>query len=281
LNKFLVKKALENFFIEDIGERDISTSIFPDELVTTGSFIAKSDGIISGFPILIEAYKLFEEDVKVELFITEGSYVKSGTIIASVIGPIKVLLAAERVVLNLLQRMSGIATQTNIAIQTLDSRHTRVCDTRKTMPGLRIFDKYAVRCGGGFNHRSGLYDTVMLKDNHVAFAGSIKSAIETLRGTLGHTVKIEVETENIEQVIEAIDAKADIIMFDNATPNEVKEYCSLVPSTIITEASGGINLENISMYRDTGVDYISLGMLTHSVKAFDISFNIEGSFKRR
>ncbi|MDF2606389.1 MAG: nicotinate-nucleotide pyrophosphorylase [Bacillales bacterium] len=281
MNKFIVKKALENFFIEDIGERDLSTTIFPDELVTTGKFIAKSDGIICGFPILLEAYKMFEEDVKVELLINEGSFVKSGTVIASVIGPIKVLLAAERVVLNLLQRMSGIATQTNFAILALNSEHTRVCDTRKTMPGLRIFDKYAVRCGGGFNHRSGLYDTVMLKDNHVAFAGSIKSAVETLRNTLGHTVKIEVETENIDQVIEAIDSKADIIMFDNATPSEVKEYCALVPSTIITEASGGITLENISMYSDTGVDYISLGMLTHSVKALDISFNIEGSFKRR
>jgi nicotinate-nucleotide pyrophosphorylase (carboxylating) len=281
MNKLLVKKALEQFYIEDIGERDLSTLIFPDDLIVTGNFVSKSNGIICGLDVLKLAYMTFEEDVVINLKVKEGMFVESGTIIATVKGPIKILLAAERVILNLLQRMSGIASQTNLVVLELNSPHTRVCDTRKTMPGLRIFDKYAVRVGGGYNHRSGLYDAVMLKDNHIAYSGSIMQAVKTLRDTLGHTVKIEVETESKEQVLEAVNANVDIVMFDNASPSEVAEYCEIVPPSITTEVSGGITIDNIGLYRNTGVDYISLGMLTHSVKALDISFNIEGSFKRR
>lgn len=170
--------------------------------------------------------------------------------------------------------MSGIATATNKAVKTLQSDHTRICDTRKTTPGLRMFEKYAVTCGGGFNHRIGLYDGVMIKDNHIAFAGSITNAVKIAKEKLGHMAKIEVETESEEQVLEAIEAGADIIMFDNRTPEEVKHFQKLVPQHITTEASGNITLQTLADYRHTGVDYISLGFLTHSVKALDISLTI-------
>jgi nicotinate-nucleotide pyrophosphorylase (carboxylating) len=184
------------------------------------------------------------------------------------------LLKGERVVLNLVQRMSAIATQANKAAQILAGTKTKPCDTRKTTPGLRMLEKYAVRSGGAFNHRFGLYDAVMIKDNHISFAGSITKAVETVKGKLGHTVKIEVETESREQVLEAVQAGADIIMFDNRTPDEIKQLVKLVPSHIITEASGGINLTNLETYRECGVDFISLGSLTHSVRALDISAKV-------
>jgi nicotinate-nucleotide pyrophosphorylase (carboxylating) len=208
------------------------------------------------------------------VFVKDGQVIKYGDQLARVSGKIADLLKGERVILNLVQRMSGIATLTHKTVNTLDSGHTKVCDTRKTTPGLRMLEKYAVRCGGGFNHRFGLYDGVMIKDNHISFAGSISKAVEAIRKNAGHMVKIEVETETEEQVIEAVNAGADVIMFDNRTPDEIKELIKLVPSNIITEASGGIQLANIADYRETGVDYISLGYLTHSYKALDISVKV-------
>jgi nicotinate-nucleotide pyrophosphorylase (carboxylating) len=276
MNTIKLKQALEQFFVEDIGERDVTTDlIFPEELQAKGTFLIKDEGILAGVEIIATGLKLLSDDVVVELHKQDGERVEYGDVIAAVHGPIRTLLTGERVILNLLQRMSGIATITQKAVQALDSKHTRICDTRKTLPGLRIFDKYAVTCGGGFNHRFGLYDGVMIKDNHIAFAGSITKAVEVVKKELGHMVKVEVETETKEQVLEAVQAGADIIMFDNRTPEEVRTLCELVPSNIITEASGGITLQNLKDYGSTGVDYISLGMLTHSVKALDISFNIE------
>lgn len=178
-----------------------------------------------------------------------------------------------------MQRMSGIASQTNFAVKQLDDSAIRICDTRKTAPGLRAFDKYAVQTGGGFNHRNGLYDGVMLKDNHIAFSGGITSAVSTVREKLGHMVKIEVETETAEQVKEAVQAGADIIMFDNRTPEEIKQLVKLVPPHITTEISGNVTLENIHRYKGSGANYLSLGSLTHSVRAFDISFNSKGGIK--
>lgn len=204
----------------------------------------------------------------------DSDHINEGDIIASVSGPIKHLLTGERLTLNLIQQMSGIATATHKAVNILQSDHTRICDTRKTTPGLRMFEKYAITCGGGFNHRIGLYDGVMIKDNHIAFAGSITNAVKIVQEKLGHMVKVEVETETEEQVLEAIEAGAHIIMFDNRSPDEVKQLQTLVPSHITTEASGNITLETLSDYRNTGVDYISLGSLTHSVKSLDISLTI-------
>jgi len=276
MNALKVRKALERFILEDIGEKDVTSQlIFPDNLRAKGTFLAKETGVFVGTAVIEQGFRLLDDSIQITLHKKDGDFVEKGEILASVEGPIASLLTAERVILNIIQRMSGIATMTRKAVLALESDHTRICDTRKTMPGLRMFDKYAVVCGGGYNHRFGLYDGVMIKDNHIAFAGSITKAVTSVKEKLGHMVKVEVETETEEQVREAIAAGADIIMFDNRTPEEVREFSKIVPSTIVTEASGGITIENLSNYGGTGVDYISLGLLTHSVKALDISFNIE------
>jgi len=275
MNSLKLRSQLEKFFIEDIGEQDLTTDyIFSDD--TTGKivFLSKDEGVFCGEEIIKAGFHLLNQDLTVQLFVKDGQAIEKGQELAHVSGKIADLLKGERVVLNLLQRMSGIATLTQKTVHTLDSGHTKVCDTRKTTPGLRMLEKYAVRCGGGFNHRFGLYDAVMIKDNHISFAGSITNAVEAVRKKAGHMVKVEVEVETEEQVIEAVNAGTDVIMFDNRTPAEIKEFIKLVPSSIITEASGGIQLSNIADYRDTGVDYISLGLLTHSYKALDISVKV-------
>ncbi|MEC1720316.1 carboxylating nicotinate-nucleotide diphosphorylase [Schinkia azotoformans] len=280
MNKVKLRKQLQEFFIEDLGELDLTSEyIFPLEKVSKGNFLVKNDGVLAGVDIIKEAYAFFDPSIGVTLYKQDGELVKTGDVIASVHGPVAYLLSTERVILNLMQRMSGVATATHAAVQALNSDHTKICDTRKTMPGLRMLDKYAVRCGGGYNHRFGLYDGVMIKDNHITFAGGIKEAVSKVRSQAGHMVKIEVETESKEQVLEAVEAGADVIMFDNRSPEEVAEYVKLVPKEIVTEISGGLTLETIGNYRDTMVDYISLGMLTHSVTALDISFNLEGGVK--
>jgi nicotinate-nucleotide pyrophosphorylase (carboxylating) len=275
MNSLKLRSQLEKFFIEDIGEQDLTTDfIFSDD--TTGKivFLSKDEGVFCGEEIIKEGFHLLNHDLTVELFVKDGQAIEKGQELAHVSGKIADLLKGERVVLNLVQRMSGIATLTQKTVHTLDSGHTKVCDTRKTTPGLRMLEKYAVRCGGGFNHRFGLYDAVMIKDNHISFAGSITKAVEAVRQKAGHMVKVEVEVETEEQVREAVSAGVDVIMFDNRTPDEIKEFIKLVPAGIITEASGGIQLSNIADYRDTGVDCISLGYLTHSYRALDISVKV-------
>ncbi|WP_243524623.1 carboxylating nicotinate-nucleotide diphosphorylase [Bacillus pseudomycoides] len=276
MNVLKVRKALESFFLEDIGERDVTSQlIFPDNLQAKGTFLVKDTGVFAGTDVIEQGFRLIDDRIQISFYKKDGDFVEKGDTLATVQGPIASLLTAERVILNVIQRMSGIATMTQRAVRVLASDHTRICDTRKTIPGLRMFDKYAVVCGGGFNHRFGLYDGVMIKDNHIAFAGSITNAVTTVKEKIGHMVKVEVETETEEQVQEAVAAGADIIMFDNRTPEEVREFSKIVPSAIVTEASGGITIENLSDYGKTGVDYISLGLLTHSAGALDISFNIE------
>lgn len=275
INYLLAKQKINEFLIEDTGHRDItSQTLFPSNKNDEAHFIAKEDGILCGSEIIELTYDLLDPSIHVELYKADKQHIKKGEKIATVNGPTKHILTGERLILNLLQRMSGIATATNKAVKTLQSDHTRICDTRKTTPGLRMFEKYAVTCGGGFNHRIGLYDGVMIKDNHIAFAGSITNAVKIAKEKLGHMAKIEVETESEEQVLEAIEAGADIIMFDNRTPEEVKYFQTLIPYYITTEASGNITLQTLADYRHTGIDYISLGFLTHSVKALDISLTI-------
>jgi nicotinate-nucleotide pyrophosphorylase (carboxylating) len=275
MNILKLRSQLEKFFIEDIGEQDITTDlIFADATNGEIVFLAKDDGIFCGEEIIKTGFQLLDPEISTQLFVKDGQAIKYGDQLAHVSGKIADLLKGERVILNLVQRMSGIATLTRKTVNTLDSGHTKICDTRKTTPGLRMLEKYAVRTGGGFNHRFGLYDGVMIKDNHISFAGSISKAVAAVREKAGHMVKIEVETETEDQVIEAVNAGADVIMFDNRTPAEIKELIKLVPSNIITEASGGIQLTNIADFRDTGVDYISLGYLTHSYKALDISVKV-------
>ncbi|EHZ2230364.1 carboxylating nicotinate-nucleotide diphosphorylase [Listeria monocytogenes] len=280
MNSILMNQAIQAFLLEDIGQHDLSAeTVFPCDTMGEGVFLAKETGILCGISIPPKVYELLGGNIQFEAYKKDGDWIQKGDIIAAVTAPVRTLLSGERVILNLMQRMSGIASQTNFAIKQLDDSAIRICDTRKTAPGLRAFDKYAVQTGGGFNHRNGLYDGVMLKDNHIAFSGGITSAVSTVREKLGHMVKIEVETETAEQVKEAVQAGADIIMFDNRTPEEIKQLVKLVPPHITTEISGNVTLENIHRYKGSGANYISLGSLTHSVRAFDISFNSKGGIK--
>lgn len=276
MNQLRLKAMLEAFFEEDLGNGDLtSESIFSNKDYGYGVFVAKADGVFCGADIIKQGFKTLNERIAVDFNVVDGTILKKGDIIATVEGSVIDLLAGERVILNLIQRMSGIATVTKQAVRKTASVDTKICDTRKTTPGLRMIEKYAVTCGGGFNHRFGLYDAVMIKDNHIAAAGGIKGAVNKVKERLGHTVKIEVETESKEDVVAAVLASADIIMFDNRTPEEIVELKKLVPKNIITEASGGITLDNLGEYAKTEVDFISLGYLTHSAQALDISFNIE------
>ncbi|EHN7549442.1 nicotinate-nucleotide diphosphorylase (carboxylating) [Listeria monocytogenes] len=280
MNSILMNQAIQAFLLEDIGQHDLSAeTVFTRDTMGEGVFLAKETGILCGISIPPKVYELLGGNIQFEAYKKDGDWIQKGDIIAAVTAPVRTLLSGERVILNLMQRMSGIASQTNFAVKQLDDSAIRICDTRKTAPGLRAFDKYAVQTGGGFNHRNGLYDGVMLKDNHIAFSGGITSAVSTVREKLGHMVKIEVETETAEQVKEAVQAGADIIMFDNRTPEEIKQLVKLVPPHITTEISGNVTLENIHRYKGSGANYLSLGSLTHSVRAFDISFNSKGGIK--
>jgi nicotinate-nucleotide pyrophosphorylase (carboxylating) len=275
MNKLKLRLQLEQFFLEDIGDRDLTSDlIFGEEQHGEMRLISKEKGIFCGEEIIYTGFRLLHEQIEINCFAKDGEGIEVGHVIATIKGPVNQLLKGERVVLNLIQRMSGIATVTREANKVLNSEHTRICDTRKTTPGIRMLEKYAVKTGGGFNHRFGLYDAVMIKDNHIAFAGSIAQAVRKVKAELGHMVKVEVETETRDQVTEAVEAGVDVIMFDNRLPEQIQDWIELVPARILTEASGGITLENLSSYRETGVDYISLGFLTHSVKSLDISAKV-------
>ncbi len=275
MNKLKLRLQLEQFLLEDIGERDVTSElIFGEEERGELVFIAKENGVFCGDEIIRTGFTLLDKDVVIDLVVRDGERFEKGQKLVTIKGHVTTLLKGERVVLNLVQRMSGIATRTREAVNILDSTSTKIVDTRKTTPGLRMLEKYAVRCGGGFNHRFGLYDGVMIKDNHISFAGSISKAVQKVKSHLGHMVKIEVEVESKQQLLEAIEAKADVIMFDNRTPDEIKEWITLVPKGIVTEASGGITLENLDTYKHTGVDVISLGFLTHTIQSIDISAKV-------
>ncbi|MGG1628921.1 carboxylating nicotinate-nucleotide diphosphorylase [Rossellomorea sp. NRS-1567] len=275
MNKMKLKSMLEEFYREDLGDGDLSSEIlFSQDEEGSFSFLMKENGIFCGKDVIEVGFGLFHPSIQTSVFIEDGERVETGQLIAEIRGPMRDLLQAERVVLNLIQRMSGIATETHRAVQQVKGSGVRLCDTRKTTPGLRMLEKYAVRTGGGFNHRNGLYDAVMLKDNHISFAGSITNAVKKVKSHIGHMVKVEVEIETREQLVEAIESGADVIMFDNCSPEAIREWIPLVPSHIVTEASGGITRESLSAYAVTGIHYISLGYLTHSVKSLDISARV-------
>lgn len=281
MNKVKLQRMLESFLLEDVGNGDVtSEAIFPKDTRSRGIFLAKEAGVISGLDVIQTTYQLLDDAMEVICYVNDGDTVLPGDIIAEVYGPVHFILSGERLILNILQRMSGIATMTRRCVETLNDPSIHICDTRKTAPGLRMLDKYSVVTGGGKNHRIGLFDGVMIKDNHIAYCGSITKAVQAVREKVGHMVKIEVETETQEEVLEAVEVGADIIMFDNRSPEEVKQFVTLVPDHITTEASGSINLENIASYRGTGVQYISLGFLTHSVKALDISLQVNEGEKK-
>lgn len=271
LNYLIVDKIIKDALKEDIPYGDITAS----SIVTSGSkakasLIAKEDGIICGLPVFERVFTILG-DVTFKSFINEGSSVTKGDIIGELYGDALNILMGERIALNLLQKMSGIATLTNKYVKKLEGLNTKLLDTRKTTANLRILEKYAVKIGGGHNHRFSLSDGILIKDNHIGYAGSIKNAIKLAKENSSFIRKIEVETECKEQILEAIEAGADIIMLDNMTPNQAKEMVKLIAGRAITECSGNITLDTIRSYALSGVDFISSGELTHSVKAFDIS----------
>lgn len=273
MNRLLLKRKLEEFFLEDVGEGDVTTASLDVSCEEyKAKIVAKENGIMAGAEVIIAGYEVIHHDVSVELFKKDGESFEKGELLATVSGRVKDLLAGERVILNLLQRMSGIATMAHKAMKILNDPTIRICDTRKTTPGLRMFEKYAVRCGGAYNHRRSLNDAVLLKENHILASGGVVQAVEAVRSQIGHMIKVEVETTNEQEVKDAVFANVDVIMFDNATPTEVKRYKQLVPNHIMTEASGGITLDTLAEYRGCGCQYISLGCLTHSVQSTDISF---------
>lgn len=264
----LIRMALE----EDITSEDVSTNaVMPTNVKGTVDLIAKEDGVIAGMDVYARVFKLLDESIEIEMFCQDGDEVKKGDLMAKVTGDIRVLLSGERVALNYLQRMSGIATYTRSVVKLLEGSGVTLLDTRKTTPNCRVFEKYAVRVGGGCNHRYNLSDGVLLKDNHIGAAGSITKAIQMAKAYAPFVRKIEIETETLEQVAEAVEAGADIIMLDNMTPEVMKQAVALIDGRAQTECSGNITKENIARIREIGVDFVSSGALTHSAPILDIS----------
>ncbi|PTQ84921.1 nicotinate-nucleotide pyrophosphorylase [carboxylating] [Trichococcus patagoniensis] len=262
---------------EDIPTEDLSANaIIPADTKGTAQLLCKQDGIIAGLAVFARTFALLDDKTEVIFHFQDGEAVKSGELLAEVTGDIRVILAGERTALNYLQRMSGIATHTRKIVDLLEGSGITLLDTRKTTPNNRIFEKYAVKVGGGKNHRFSLSDGVMLKDNHIAAAGGIKQAVAAARAYASFVHKIEVEVENLDMVNEAIEAKADIIMLDNMTPAEMKAAVRLIDGRALVECSGNLTAENITALRDTGVDYLSSGALTHSSTILDLSLkNLE------
>ncbi len=263
-----IKMALE----EDINSEDVSTNaVMPEYKKGEVQLICKEDGIIAGLMVFERVFTLLDSDTQVTCHVKDGDEVKKGEVLAVVTGDIRVLLSGERTALNYLQRMSGIATYTRSVARLLEGTKTTLLDTRKTTPGMRVFEKYAVRVGGGANHRYNLSDGVLLKDNHIDAAGGVTQAVQAARAYAPFVRKIEVETENLDMVREAVEAGADIIMLDNMAPNQMAEAIQIINGRAETECSGNVTKENINTITQLGVDYISSGALTHSAPILDIS----------
>ena len=257
---------------EDISSEDVTTNAVMKEAVPGEvELIAKQDGVVAGLDVFERVFKLLDEDTEAVFFCQDGGKVTKGQLMGKVTGDIRVLLSGERVALNYLQRMSGIATYTRSVAELLEGTGIRLLDTRKTTPNMRIFEKYAVRVGGGYNHRYNLSDGVLLKDNHIGAAGGVREAVRMAREYAPFVRRIEVETENLEMVKEAVEAGADIIMLDNMSPEEMREAVRLIDGRAETECSGNVTKENIASLVSAGVDYISSGALTHSAPILDIS----------
>ena len=275
----LISKLLDLGIEEDINTGDITTeSIIPESMTAVATMTAKQEGVISGLEIVKMVYERFQSDVVFTPYFKDGDSVKKGDVILKIEATYPTLLRGERLSLNLFQRMCGIATETAKYVKELQGTTTELLDTRKTAPGLRVLDKMAVKHGGGTNHRMGLYDMAMIKDNHIKMAGGITKAVEQVRARINESIKIEVETTNLDEVKEAIAAGADIIMLDNMGNEAMAEAVAVIKAAnkgIKTEASGNMSIPRLIEVAATGVDYISVGALTHTVKAMDISMNIQ------
>ena len=276
LPQFYIDDIIKNALKEDINYLDTATAyVIPETAVTTAKFVSKAEGVLCGIEVAMRVFTLLDPEVQFTLYKKDGDAVANGELIATMKGKASMLLQGERTALNLLQHMSGIATATNECVKLVEGTGVSIADTRKTLPGLRALQKYAVTCGGGKNHRYNLSDCAMLKDNHIDAGGGITATVKALREKIGHTVKIEVETRNMDEVREAVAAGADIIMLDNMTALQMKEAVEYINGRALTEASGNITAENIREKASSGIDIISMGALTHSVKAFDISMRID------
>lgn len=276
MNQITMKLQADHLILEalkeDISSEDVTTnSVMKEAVAGEVDLICKQDGIIAGLEVFERVFTLLDPDMKVELYCKDGEEVKSGQLMGKVKGDIRVLLSGERVALNYLQRMSGIATYTNSVAKLLEGSKIKLLDTRKTTPNMRIFEKYAVRAGGGYNHRYNLSDGVLLKDNHIGAAGSVTKAVQMAKEYAPFVRKIEVEVENLDMVKEAVEAGADIIMLDNMSPEDMKKAVELIDGRAQTECSGNVTKENIARLTEIGVDYISSGALTHSAPILDIS----------
>jgi nicotinate-nucleotide pyrophosphorylase (carboxylating) len=278
-NDLKLLQSIQTWLEEDIGSGDVTTSAtVPREHCSIGIIHVKEDGIIAGLPFVQTLYAQLNAKLQFSAKAEEGSHVTKGTVVATIEGLTHDILLGERVSLNVLQRLSGIATRTKQYVDAAENPNVRIVDTRKTTPGLRNLEKYAVRVGGGYNHRFGLYDAVLIKDNHIKASGSVVNAIRQARAQIPHTMKIEVEIENKIQLEQAVDEAADIIMLDNMSPTEMKTavaYIKKQNSRILIEASGSVTLDKLKEIAQTGVDLISIGKLTHSITSLDISLDLQ------
>lgn len=277
IDPIALDRLIDLALAEDVGTGDITTnSIVPPGQRSQAHFLAKSEGVIAGLDVAARVFTRLDPSARFEARVRDGDLVATGAVVATVDGAIRAVLSGERVALNFLQRLSGIATAARQAVQAATAANPKVLvvDTRKTVPGLRALDKYAVRCGGAGNHRFGLYDAALIKDNHIAVAGGIAAAVRAVKRTASPFVKVEVEVQTLDQVDEALAAGVDVIMLDNMAPDEMRRAVARIGGRILVEASGGITLERLGQVAATGVDLISMGSLTHSVKAMDISLEI-------
>lgn len=275
LNQFYVDNLIKTALLEDINYVDITTDyLIPEDQENEAKFLAKADGVLCGIEVALRVFTLIQPDFQYEVFIHDGEEVKKGDIIAKIKGKTRTILKGERTALNLLQHMSGISSMTNRIVKIVEGTNASIADTRKTLPGMRSLQKYAVTVGGGKNHRFNLSDAAMLKDNHVDAGGGITNAVTKLRTKLGHMAKVELEVRTLDELREALSVDVDVIMLDNMDNDAMREAVKIADGKALLEASGGITEETIRGVAETGVDIISIGALTHSVKAFDISLKI-------
>jgi len=261
---------------EDLGFGDITTqAVVSPNMKARGEFVAKQDFVLAGWPVVVRTFHHVSEKIVVESTYRDGDAVAKGSIFGNIAGPAARLLSGERVALNFLQRLSGVATLTRQFVEVVSGTGTSILDTRKTTPGLRALEKYAVRMGGGRNHRFGLSDGVLIKENHITAAGGVAEAIRKARAAVDHLKKIEIEVTTFEELNQALDAGADAILLDNMTPGQVKEAVQRASGRVPMEVSGGVHLGNVREYAQTGVDFISVGALTHSFKSADISLELK------
>lgn len=275
LNQMYVDNLIKTALLEDINYIDVTTDYLIDEdQEGAAQFLAKADGVLCGLDVALRVFELLQPDFKAEVFKKDGDVLEKGDIIAKVYGKTRTILKGERTALNLIQHMSGIATATNEAVKLVEGTKASIVDTRKTLPGMRPLQKYAVTVGGGKNHRYNLSDAAMLKDNHVDAGGGITNAVKKLKSKLGHMTKVELEVRTLDELREALSVDVDVIMLDNMSNEMMAEAVKITDGKAILEASGGITAETLRGVAETGVDIISIGALTHSVKAFDISLKI-------